>query len=60
MPPSTGPIPNNHILSALPRAELDRFRAHLQPVSLPQKQVLHEVGAAIEQVYFIEQGLDPS
>jgi CRP-like cAMP-binding protein len=57
MPPSTGLIPNNQILKALPQAELDRFRAHLQPVSLPQKQVLHEAGAAIEHVYFIEQGL---
>jgi CRP-like cAMP-binding protein len=47
----------NRILSALPQQDLDRLRPHLQPVPLPQRQILHEAGAAIEHVYFIEQGL---
>lgn len=47
----------NRILSALPQADVDAFRRHLHPVSLPQKQIIHEAGAAIEHVYFIEQGL---
>jgi CRP-like cAMP-binding protein len=54
---STGHKFRNRILSALPQAELDRLRSHLQAIALPQGQVLHEAGAAIEYVYFIEQGV---
>jgi CRP-like cAMP-binding protein len=57
MPPSTGPTIRNRILSALPRADLEQLGPHLQPVSLPLRQILQEAGAAIEHVYFIEQGL---
>jgi CRP-like cAMP-binding protein len=47
----------NRVLNTLPEADLEQFRSHLQPVSLSQRQVLHEAGAAMEHVYFIEQGL---
>ena len=47
----------NRILAALPQAECDRFFASLQPVSLAQRQVLYEVGAPLECIYFIEGGI---
>jgi CRP-like cAMP-binding protein len=57
MPYSNLAIIRNRVLIALPQADLERFRVHLQPVVLTQKQVLHDAGAAIEHVYFIEEGL---
>jgi CRP-like cAMP-binding protein len=36
---------------------LHRFFADLHPVSFPLRHVLYDVGAPIEHVYFIEQGL---
>jgi CRP-like cAMP-binding protein len=47
----------NRILAALPQAELDRLFSSLEPVSLAQRQVLHEVGAPFEHLYFIEAGV---
>jgi CRP-like cAMP-binding protein len=47
----------NRLLAALPQEDLARFFANLQPVSLPLKEVLCDVGAAIDQVYFIEEGV---
>ena len=47
----------NRILSALPRAALDDLLLHLYPVSQSQRQILHEAGAPIRQLYFVEQGL---
>lgn len=52
----TGTV-QNRILSALPRAALDDLLLHLYPVSLSQRQILHEAGAPIQQLYFLEQGL---
>ena len=57
MPLSSDLVFRNRILRALPQAELDHLRPHLQPVPLRQKQILHEVGAPIEDLYFIENGL---
>jgi CRP-like cAMP-binding protein len=57
MPSSIGPTIRNRVLSALPQEDFEQLRPRLQPVSLPQRQILHEAGAAIEHVYFIEQGL---
>ncbi len=54
---STGIQIKNRILSSLPQADLERLRSLLQPVRLRQKQVLPEAGAAIEELYFIENGL---
>ena len=47
----------NRLLAALPRAEFERYFSGLQPVSLPQKEVLHEQGAPLAHVYFVEEGV---
>ena len=47
----------NRILAAVSQEDFDRFFASLQPVSLTLKEVLHEVGAPLDWVYFIEQGV---
>src|SRR5690242_4378476 len=57
MPLSIGPTIRNEVLRALPQSDLDHLRPHLQPVLLAQKQVLHDAGAVVEHIYFIEQGL---
>jgi CRP-like cAMP-binding protein len=57
MPLSIGPTIKNRVLRALPEADLDRIRPFVQPVALRQRQILHEAGAAIKDVYFIEDGL---
>jgi CRP-like cAMP-binding protein len=48
---------SNLILNALPEADIQRLCAQQQRVALRQKQILHQPGAAIEHVYFLEQGL---
>lgn len=47
----------NRLLAALPDAEYQRLIPHLQQVSLPFKQVLHEAGEPIEYVYFPQRGM---
>ena len=47
----------NRILAAFPQPELGRFLSSLEPVSLAQRQVLYEVGAPFEHIYFIEAGV---
>ena len=42
----------NHLLAALPPAELERLEPLLEPVELTFKQLLYEAGAPIDQVYF--------
>src|SRR5437016_5887270 len=56
------PSPNyinskNRLLAALSQEDLQRFFTELHPVSLPLKQVLHEAGATLKHVYFIEEGV---
>lgn len=56
--PQAVPRPaGNLILSFLPPPELDRLTPNLQSVELPQGQILYESSAAIDQVYFIDQGM---
>lgn len=57
MPLSAGHIIRNWILSELPPADFEHLRPHLEQLPLRQRQVLHEPGAAIEHVHFIEEGL---
>src|SRR5205807_1497899 len=40
-----------------PSQELSEFSPDLHPVSLSLKQILHEAGAPIEHVYFLQQGV---
>jgi hypothetical protein len=47
----------NEPLSALPPDELDQLRPNLRPVTFVLRQVLHEVGGPIDDVFFPESGL---
>jgi CRP-like cAMP-binding protein len=50
---SAASIPrNNHLLAALPDAEWQRWREHLEAVDMPLGQVLYESGATLTHVYF--------
>src|SRR3984893_9323279 len=57
MPPPNRITSKNRLLAAMPQEDLERFFSDLDPVSLSLRQVLHEVGARSEDVYFIEQGV---
>src|ERR1700730_15969381 len=57
MPPPNRITSKNRLLAAMPQEDLERFFSDLDPVSLSLRQVLHEVGAPLEDVYFIEQGV---
>lgn len=47
------PQPNqNHLLAALPTAELARMASELELVAMLQGEVLHEAGQAVSHVYF--------
>lgn len=48
-----GPV-RNRLLAALPPAELERVRPHLEPVLFDQRQVLFETEEPIRHVYFPE------
>ena len=47
----------NRLLAALLEEDVQRFFSDLHPVSFPLRHVIYEVGAPLEYVYFIEQGL---
>lgn len=47
----------NRLLSTLPPDELAPLIEYLEPVVLPKKQILYEVGAPLDHVYFIDEGL---
>jgi CRP-like cAMP-binding protein len=47
----------NRLLSGLPVEDLSQLVRHLEPVTLPKKRVLYEVGAPLERLYFLEEGL---
>ncbi len=47
----------NRLLKALSSADFAELRDDLHPVALPKKQVIYEVGAPLDQIYFIEEGL---
>ena len=47
----------NEILAALPAAELEFLRPHLEPVELDSGQVLHDEGEAPHFVYFLTRGV---
>jgi CRP-like cAMP-binding protein len=48
---------SNVILLSLPNAEYRMLRPHLQPVDLPQHEILHEPGEKIEFTYFLNEGM---
>jgi CRP-like cAMP-binding protein len=47
----------NEILAALPSSDIEMLRPHLTQVSLTLKQVLHERGSRIANVFFMESGV---
>ena len=49
--------PKNRLLAAVSQEDLQGFFTELHPVSLSLRQVLYEPGAALEHVYFIEEGV---
>lgn len=56
--PVPGPPPlQNELLAALLAEDLDRLRPHCRRVTLVMGQVLHEPGAPIGEVYFVQEGL---
>lgn len=50
---ATAPNPvQNHLLAALPKAEFERWRPHLELIKMPLGQVLYESGITLSYVYF--------
>lgn len=49
-------IPENRILRQLPRAQFQRLRALMSPVTTQFRQVLYHAHAPIEYVYFLNSG----
>jgi CRP-like cAMP-binding protein len=47
----------NRLLAGLPTEDLAQLIQHLEPVTLPKRQVLYEVGESLEHIYFIDEGL---
>ena len=47
----------NHLLAAIPLRELHLLRPHLEQFELPQREILHEAGHKIEDVYFLTAGM---
>jgi len=47
----------NHLLAALPRADYERLRPHLEPVALPRACVVHHAGDPESCLYFLTAGL---
>ncbi len=49
--------PCNSILAGLSREELNRLRPHLQPVSWHSGEILRDVAAPLDCLYFLESGM---
>jgi CRP-like cAMP-binding protein len=47
----------NRLLGAMSQADTDRFFSDLHPVSMPLQEIIYEVGAPLDHVYFIEGGV---
>lgn len=48
---------DNRLLAALPGAEYQRLKPHLEPVTLPFGEILYEPGETVRHVYFPTQGI---
>jgi CRP-like cAMP-binding protein len=57
MPQTEPSTPKNRLLGAMSQTDSERFFSHLDPVPLAMRQIIYEVGAPLEHVYFIEQGI---
>jgi CRP-like cAMP-binding protein len=47
----------NRLLAGFPTDDLAQLIQHLEPVTLPKRQVLYEVGESLEHIYFIDEGV---
>jgi CRP-like cAMP-binding protein len=47
----------NRLLASLPPEGMSELIEHLEPVTLPKKQILYEVGAPLDHIYFLDEGL---
>jgi CRP-like cAMP-binding protein len=47
----------NRLLASLSSTDFAELSDDLQPVSLPKKQIIYEVGSTLDYIYFIEEGL---
>jgi CRP-like cAMP-binding protein len=54
---STGKAVDNVILLSLPNDEYNLLRPHLEPVELPQYEILHEPGEKLDFIYFLNEGM---
>jgi CRP-like cAMP-binding protein len=58
MPPQPDQSPQkNRLLAAMSQGDIGKFFSDLHPVSLPLRRIVYEVGAPLEHVYFVEQGV---
>jgi CRP-like cAMP-binding protein len=57
MPPQPDQAPQNRLLAAMSQEDTGKFFANLHPVSLTLRQIVYEVGAPLEHVFFVEQGV---
>jgi CRP-like cAMP-binding protein len=54
---SSGKAVKNVVLLSVPDSEYNLLRSHLEPLPLPQYQILHEPGQKIDYVYFLNEGM---
>src|SRR5580704_19217336 len=54
---AAGKAVNNVILLSLPDEEYNLLRPYLEPVELPQYEVLHEPGEKLDFAYFLNDGM---
>ena len=47
----------NQLLAAMPQEDFSRFFSALDPVALPLRHILFEVGAPLDHVYFVNEGV---
>jgi CRP-like cAMP-binding protein len=54
---AAGKAVSNVVLLSLPNEEYNLLRPHLEPVDLPQYEILHEPGERIDFAYFLNEGM---
>jgi CRP-like cAMP-binding protein len=47
----------NRLLASLPQPDYQQLRPHFEPVELPLRRVLYEVGEPVEHCYFVDRGM---
>jgi CRP-like cAMP-binding protein len=48
---------HNRLLGSMSRADTDQFFSNLDPVSFSLRHIIYEVGAPLDHVYFVEDGV---